>query len=246
MKPRFIHPELFESDSVASLPIQARFLWVGLIVLADDTGRGRASMRALAGRIFPSEKVKPTDMAEWISAIESAGMIQLYQEDGTIYYSIPKWTKYQSMRHVKKSLCPKPNEINECPGFYARGYKKDVRSSVTVPVPVTVTVPVKVSGTEPPTDDYTPGFSRFWENTVCLFGYTRGSKQKAQEEWTKLRLEAKTDKIISVYQAQRSMKEILADSNGKQDRFPHLYRWIRDEYWGDDPGESLAYDARPV
>lgn len=106
---RMIYPEMWGSDSFNMLPIEARLLWVGLISLADDYGRGKASSAGLKAAVFPFDAYLPHQISDWLQQIHNRGMIRLYHNDGSDFYDIPKWDRYQKLRYRKDSLIPELN-----------------------------------------------------------------------------------------------------------------------------------------
>lgn len=81
------------------LPIEARYLYIGAIVLADDDGRLRADPRSLRGQIFSyDESITSSDVESWLLKLVEAGQIELYERDGVKVLRHPKWDSYQKIR----------------------------------------------------------------------------------------------------------------------------------------------------
>lgn len=104
-----IYPEMWGSEGFMGLPVEARLLWVGLISLADDHGRGKASSAWLKAMIFPLDQYLPHHVHDWLLEINDRGMIRIYHVGGSSYYDIPNWTKYQKLRYLKDSIIPELN-----------------------------------------------------------------------------------------------------------------------------------------
>ena len=103
---RFIYPDMFTSEDVMSLSRDARYLFVGMFATADDHGRGKASPRHLAAALFPGDGLALDELERCRNEVMSAGMIRVYVVEGTEYYDIPKWEKWQKPRYKAKSKVP--------------------------------------------------------------------------------------------------------------------------------------------
>jgi hypothetical protein len=102
IKPDWLQDELSTEDS------DVRVLSVGLILLADDSGRGKASPDVLLGAVFPR---KPMDvLARAMVGICRHRFLTLYEFDGRAYYQIRGWVKHQRVDHPAASGIPKPDQ----------------------------------------------------------------------------------------------------------------------------------------
>ncbi len=107
---RTIKPEWLEDELLASAPDHVRMLSVGLILMADDHGRGRASVNFVAGDVWrydrsPEVLTKVREGLNWLSRIR---FIRLYEVDGQSYFEIRNWQKHQKVQHVGKERVPAP------------------------------------------------------------------------------------------------------------------------------------------
>jgi len=139
---RFIYPEIWSSESFLQLSIHARFLWLALITLADDVGRGRAAPILLKARVFPVDQVELDQISRHLSEISGKGMIRLYEVEGNHYYDIPNWSKYQHLKYAKESKLPSNPENSPQigpkldPNFAYVGLRRDtLRLSPPTPSP---------------------------------------------------------------------------------------------------------------
>lgn len=107
---RTIKPEWLEDELLASAPDHVRLLSVGLILMADDHGRGRASVNFVAGDVWrydrsPEVLTKVREGLAWLSRVR---FIRLYEVDGQAYFEIRNWLKHQKVQHVGKERVPAP------------------------------------------------------------------------------------------------------------------------------------------
>src|ERR1041384_6601121 len=105
---RFIDPHFFRSESVSQLSIPARLALIGLIVCADDHGRGRGSPRAVQLEVFPAGDVTVEQVDAWLREVERLGIARFYVVDGTTYYDLPHWATYQHLKSLSCSKLPQP------------------------------------------------------------------------------------------------------------------------------------------
>lgn len=107
---RSVKPSLFSSYNLAKLPIEARFLFIGLFCEADDDGQMVDSPKKIVGSIFPhDEKVTEAKVNRWLNLLEGVGCILRYEEDKCRYIAIPEWLTHQRVSHPTPSTFPPPS-----------------------------------------------------------------------------------------------------------------------------------------
>jgi hypothetical protein len=104
---RSLKPEWLDDERMALASDAARVLSVGLLLLADDYGNGRASTVMLAGRVFPGKPLETlanalAELAGWFAV--------LYELDGQRYFHIRNWDKHQKVDKPGKPRVPAPPE----------------------------------------------------------------------------------------------------------------------------------------
>jgi hypothetical protein len=126
---RMLDPTLWDNEKFLSYPLITRLLWISLISLADDEGRGRASAKWWVGRVFPyDDEIKPIEIDAALEALSEDERILLYPgRNGTIYYQIMNWKKYQKVRFPSPSLFPPPDG-NDYGNDYGNGFRNDYRT----------------------------------------------------------------------------------------------------------------------
>jgi hypothetical protein len=108
---RMIYAKIFGTHSLNSLSIEARYLYVAMIVLSDDDGRLNGDPRYLKGQVFSYDESITSDMVKgWRDALAEHDQIELYKHDNNEYISHPNWKEYQSIRSdmYVPSRIPKP------------------------------------------------------------------------------------------------------------------------------------------
>lgn len=99
---RSLKPEWLDDEMLAMASSDARVLSVGLILLADDYGNGRAGAPLLAGRTFPGKPIET--LTRSLGELVSIRYVRLYDLDGQRYFSIRTWAEHQ---RVDKPGAPK-------------------------------------------------------------------------------------------------------------------------------------------
>lgn len=129
---RMISPEIWENEDFGALSPLAKLLFIGMISLADDDGKGIASPQLLKSNLFPfDEKLRSTDIDKTLdeignymstksSAEEVADAyrplnergsrlsIHFYKVEGKRYYKFTNWSKWQSINRPSPSRLPDP------------------------------------------------------------------------------------------------------------------------------------------
>ena len=101
MPNRLIRDEMLESESILSLPVEARWFYVTILLSADDVGLFEATSFKLARRADIRR--------EWgdklLLVLADADLIRLYEVDGKRYGFIPK---FRQRLQIKRSKYPLP------------------------------------------------------------------------------------------------------------------------------------------
>lgn len=112
MPNRIVKESLCESEKIAGLTDFEFRLWIGLIVSADDFGRGDARPAILKGRIFPlRERTTVKDIDNALHGLAAAGCISLYSVGGKSYFAFPTWANHQRVRNQVQKY-PAPDEAD--------------------------------------------------------------------------------------------------------------------------------------
>jgi hypothetical protein len=93
----------------------ARLLAVGLISMADDSGRFVGTHQAILGYVFPIDKdVSKEKLARWLGEIttrrpsDDHSLVEMYSVNGVPYGVFPKYRKHQKISHPQPSSLPAP------------------------------------------------------------------------------------------------------------------------------------------
>ena len=152
---RTIKPEWLEDEVLASASDEARVLSVALILMADDHGRGRASVASIASGAWRYQLERddgahaPEILARSSRALRELvanRFVTLYQVSGQAYFEIRNWRKHQKVDRPGKPRVPAPDsrDSRETLASNSRDPREDTESGQEVPEP-----PAETS-TEPP------------------------------------------------------------------------------------------------
>ena len=99
MPNRIIKDSILISETVGGLDDFAFRLFVSLICLADDYGRGKAHPAIIRGQAFPlRDEVTKAQVEQGLQELHDAGAVQLYEVDGVRYFQLTTWAKHQRVR----------------------------------------------------------------------------------------------------------------------------------------------------
>jgi len=103
-----------------------RFIWMGLVLDADDAGRGWADP-VLLSRKFD---VTPEDIVQALKECEAQGILECYEVEGEYYYWLPEWHKLQTLTHPSDSrFPPAPGEMT-APQKFQKKNRKSLKNSL--------------------------------------------------------------------------------------------------------------------
>lgn len=107
---RTIKPEWLVDEMLAAQSDTVRVLSIGLILLADDYGRGRANPAFIRSSIWGYEEPPKSlsDVQKSIQKLVDIHFIELYEIDHQHYYQIRTWNKHQRIDNASRSTVPKP------------------------------------------------------------------------------------------------------------------------------------------
>lgn len=107
-----IYAKLLSNQELGSIPVAARYLYVGMVVLADDEGRLNGSPAYLRGQVFTYDgDITNDDVANWTSMLSVLELIKVYSVNKATYIQHPKWNEYQLLRkdRISTSQIPAPD-----------------------------------------------------------------------------------------------------------------------------------------
>ncbi len=115
MPNRILHERICVSETLAQLTAEEERFFYRLIVQCDDYGRFDGRPAVIRSRCFALQldTVSDEDIASWLTALESVGLIVTYTVRGRVFLRVTTWASYQQTR-AKKSKFPAP-EARENP-----------------------------------------------------------------------------------------------------------------------------------
>lgn len=101
MPNRMIRDGLLESEAVLSLPVEARWLYVSILLSADDVGLFEATPFRLARRA----DVRREHADKLLAMLVDGDLVRLYRVDGKAYGFVPR---YRQRLQITRLHCPVP------------------------------------------------------------------------------------------------------------------------------------------
>jgi len=114
---RTVKPEWLEDELLAAASDEARVLSVALVLMADDYGRGRASLATIAAGAWRYQLERddgahaPEILARASRALRELVAIRfvtVYEVSGQRYFAIRTWAKHQKVDRPSKPRIPEP------------------------------------------------------------------------------------------------------------------------------------------
>jgi hypothetical protein len=103
-----IDPAFWQSESIARLTTDQRFLFIGLFSNADDQGRLKGHPALIRNAIFPFDDPPLSKIQDDLNAIEAIGSITQYKVGSKALIQINGWWDYQSPPWAYPSEIPAP------------------------------------------------------------------------------------------------------------------------------------------
>lgn len=111
---RMLSPDIWESNSFSGLSDLAKLVFIGMISLSDDEGRGKANPSYIKSMLFPyDENRRVADVKSALLEIARCMSTQFYNVNGNDYYHLTNWEKWQNINRPTKSKLPAPPMCGE-------------------------------------------------------------------------------------------------------------------------------------
>lgn len=114
MRIRSTKPEFWRSGRVASVSWDARLVLKGLESYVDDNGVGKHEMALIVGDLFSRDLIREPSrtlarVSEAISELNQAGLLWLYDADGTDLLFVAFWDSIQRVDKPQSGRFPRPD-----------------------------------------------------------------------------------------------------------------------------------------
>lgn len=112
---RSVKPEWLEDERLAHASLAARVLSIGLMLIADDHGRGRGHPVDVGAAVFKAEPNPREIAATALAELETIEFIVTYTVRGQTYFAIRNWAKHQRVDKPGAPRVPRPDEADAPP-----------------------------------------------------------------------------------------------------------------------------------
>lgn len=244
MRIRFTRPEFYRSERVASVDWEVRYILKGLESYVDDNGVGRNTPALVAADVLPHDLARDASrtlarLHEAIIYLNQAGLLWLYEHEGTELMYIAFWEKVQRIDRPAKGRLPRPDgtlhygdsEINAAPANNrepSRGFAtkagKQVSREAEKQVSIVQPQAVELDPPNPPRNNYPDDFEEFWTTYP-----RRESKKDAHTAFKAAKKRAPLEQIMQGAERYR-------DDPNREQQFTKLpATWLRADGWEDEP-----------
>lgn len=110
---RTVKPEFFTDEKVGECSPNARLLFIGTWVFADDLGNLDRSAKQLKAQVFPYDT---TDVEPLLQELLRSGLLREYESDGKTYLHISGFTDHQRIDKPSKPKRPVPEDSGNTSG----------------------------------------------------------------------------------------------------------------------------------
>ncbi len=248
MPNRMIRDGLLESEAVLSLPVEARWLYVTILLSADDLGLFEATEFKLARKA----DVRREHVGRLLTQLVDVDLIRLYEKDGRRYGFIPKFGQRLQIKRIKHEAPPdallqdEPETLSKIKHLASKttvdhGCPTVGQPCLTVVQPSEPEAEVEEKKETPPTPlrpvgqrrGDAEGFQVFWD------AYPKKvAKEPARKFFNRLAPdEALLGRMLSILAAQKKSMQWLRD-NGQF--IPNPATWLNQKRW-----EDAAPDVSP-
>jgi len=143
MPARLIRDDMLDSERLQSQPIEARWLYVAVLLSADDVGLVEASAFKLGRRASLDQQKIPV----LLQLLGDVDLLRFYEDSGKRYIFIPR---FRQRLQIKRSKCPAPpqalmegdddaaskiNALGKNPPLYSGGFPKNTVVQRSEPEP---------------------------------------------------------------------------------------------------------------
>lgn len=105
---RTIKPDLFISQTLAKVSVEAERTFVGLLTHSDDEGRSIDSAKTIAGALWAERGRSWEDVEQDLVDLAAVGILDRYQVKGRRYLLIVNWHEHQRINRPTPSKLPGP------------------------------------------------------------------------------------------------------------------------------------------
>ncbi len=227
MPNRVIKESLWTSEKIAALSDFEFRVWVALITLADDAGRGDARAAIIRGRAFPlRDGVTNKNVESAVRKLASSSCITLYTVGGRCYYCFPTWNEHQRIRDCKPKY-PGPEDSDVFSDVAA-----DCGELPQVAADCGLNPIQSESNTNPNPNPTSDAFDAFWKAYPKKTG-----KGEARRAFGKVKISL--DILLTAIETQKKSKQWQKDGG---QYIPNPATWLNQGRWEDE----LSSEANPT
>jgi hypothetical protein len=249
MRIRSTRPNFWRSGRIASVSWDARLVLKGLESYVDDNGAGKNDIALIVGDLFQRDLIREPSrtvarVSEAISELSQAGLLWLYDDDGTDLLYIAFWDECQRVDKPQAGRFRRPDGTSEYKSSVIRESSKTPREPSRTVAPVvgeqgsSGVVEKKTCATS--SRSCPPRFDEFWTAYP-----RRRDRRKAEKAFANALNRADVDTIIA------GAARYASDPNRADQFTKYAEGWLNGDCWLDEPlpsrnGSAPVHKLRSV
>src|SRR5690242_2938646 len=108
---RSLPTTLFEDPGFFELESDAQVILIGLVLTADDHGRGLAHTGLLSRKLNKAEPLIEATLVQ----LEARQLLCCYADEHQRYYALPRWKEWETLSKPARSKYPEPPQTHPTP-----------------------------------------------------------------------------------------------------------------------------------
>lgn len=110
---RMLDPSIWINEDFGTISHLAELIFIGLISIADDEGRGKISPAYIKAVLFPyKDDLRIADIEKALHEVSSKMSVIFYSCDENMYYTLTSWETFQTINKPTESKIPEYDEQN--------------------------------------------------------------------------------------------------------------------------------------
>lgn len=109
---RNVKPDFFDDTKLASVSLEARYLFIGLFCWFDRQGVMEADVKFIKHRVFPYDsQITEEQVNGWLAELVELDRVRRLKYEGKWYLYCPNFSKHQKFHRDEKAKYPVPLDI---------------------------------------------------------------------------------------------------------------------------------------
>ncbi len=221
---RTIKPEFWDDEKLATIPRDARLLFIGMWNFSDDYGVVKGHPTWIKNKVFPYDDIKQSQFNEWLITLEKIRAIIAFDHNGEKFYYIRTFSDHQRVDKPSQTRNPEaPADILESNrSLFDEGSPNPPRG-----LPVVREGKGREGNSK---GEYAASFLEFYEKYP-----KKEAKAEAAKVWNKVNPQNGLKEIIlTAIEKQAKFKSHLKETDQFCPEWPNPATWLNQKRWEDE------------